>query len=137
MRSDTIARYVRTMTKMITFVLRAQLRLLTDFELPLSPLVSNKTSELLLKLSDGDNACTAIHQLVMAILSDVRGLDSGTKCPGYYFIVFANVLPSGKIRDVEDIRGTLSEIKWPLRASTFWEMIQRFKELAPGEDPTR
>jgi hypothetical protein len=125
------------MTKMIAFVLRARLGLLESFELPLSPLISDKADQLLLKLSDGDDACATTHQLIMAILSEIRGLDSGNKCPGYFFIVFTNVLPSGKIRDVEDIRGTLSEIKWPLRASTFWEMVQRSKELVPGENPDR
>jgi hypothetical protein len=134
MRPKTTMRYVRTITKMIAFVLRAHLKVLKDFELELAPTISGRAGQLLSLLSDGEDACSAVHDLVMVILSQLLGIDAGNKCPGYYFIIFANVLPSGKIRDVEDILETLTEIKWPLRSSTFWEIVQQSRTLEASVD---
>jgi hypothetical protein len=76
----------------------------------------------------------AIHQLIMLILDRVH-MSDGYVCPINIFIIFANVLPSGQIRDPGSVNGTLSELKWPSRASTFWEFVEQSKAGIHGGDP--
>jgi hypothetical protein len=107
---------------------------MSPFELPLTQAISTRAEELLTLLSSQDDASNAIHNLVMAVLSDSPSVQAEYKWPGYYFMAFANVQPSGRIKDVHDIRGILSELKWPLRASAFWEIIQ-IRQKEPERDP--
>ena len=79
----------------------------------------------------------AIHQLVIAILLRVHPPGDLYACPVARFIIYMNVLPSGQIRHPGDINGTLTELKWPFRASTFWEVLQKVDAGMNGEDLER
>jgi hypothetical protein len=75
---------------------------------------------------DSESVENAIHQLIMVILNRVNA-SNGYVCPIARFIIYTNVLPSGQIRNPGDINGTLTELKWPFHASTFWEAVQQCK----------
>jgi hypothetical protein len=132
---QTTQRYIRTITRMISFILRCHLNDLEGLHLTLSAPLPEKADQLISRLSEGEDACMGVHELIVAILNQYLPVGAGQDWPGYYFIVFDNVLLSGKIRDVDDIRGTLSELKWPLRAATFYEIVQRTNTLGDGMDP--
>lgn len=42
-----------------------------------------------------------------------------------YYIIFSNVKPSGMIQTPDHVNGTLSELKWTFRATTFWQIVAR------------
>jgi hypothetical protein len=127
MREKTTQRYIRTITQLIAFTLRAELERCPNLDLRLTPLVSGKARQLLSALLTKTAIPEAIHELVIAILSSQRALNDQFKCPGSLFIIFRNVKLSGQIKDVEDIRALMSEMRWPLRCAAFWEMILRIK----------
>lgn len=116
------------MTQFITFTLRAYRKCLADFQLDLSSNVSEKAAELIAALREREDIKNAVHQLVMAILSDDLVLESHSRSPGYFFIIFQNFTLSGQIGTLENIDATLSELKWPMRASTFWQILIEIKE---------
>src|SRR5882762_5380584 len=43
--------------------------------------------------------------------------------PSYYFIIFWHLKILGQIGSIEEISKTLSELKWPLQVTTFWEIL--------------
>jgi hypothetical protein len=49
------------------------------------------------------------------------------------FIVFRNVTESGQIKNPEDIRGTLTELKWPFRACAFREITVQLIALGDSD----
>jgi hypothetical protein len=143
MRGSTTNRYIRTITRLISFTLRAQLGRSDDShpshlpQIHLALPISDVAKHLLTLLSVGtpgvEESQNAIHQLIIAILSQNREIPPRYQCPGYYFIIFDNVRLSGQIKDVQDIETTLSEIKWPLRASAFWEIFQQSASIPNGD----
>lgn len=88
-----------------------------------------------LKSNNGDLIENTIHALIMAILN--RSSKHGEKfiCPLKRFIIYASVLPSGKIEDPAGINATLTELKWPIRATAFWENFLQNKN--DNSDPER
>jgi hypothetical protein len=42
--------------------------------------------------------------------------------PCALFIMFRNITESGQIKNPDDIRGSLTELKWPFHASAFREI---------------
>jgi len=76
----------------------------------------------------------------VAILGTNQALHKNSHCPGHYFIIFQNVKISGQIGSIEDIGKTLSELKWPLRATMFWEILNQLEDLggisASADHPT-
>lgn len=136
MRQKTTDRYINTMIKLLSFILRGQRKLLSGFSLILTPEISENANKLISVLSDGGDGPTAVHALVTAILSQVLGgVTSGHDAPGYQFIALTNVQHCGKIKDLDSIRATLSELRWTFRATTFFEITKRVGELPLDSDP--
>lgn len=128
MRSQTTARYIRTVTRLIAFTLRAHRGLLAGFEFRLAPELSSCSDDLLQAVRGQGNTEDAIHRLILALLSQVQGLSSAQcSSPTYYFIIFLNVTLSGTIKDPEYIHASTSELKWPLRATAFREMVRKLE----------
>lgn len=143
MRDSTTNRYIRTIVRLIAFTLRAQLGSSDNShpshfpQINLASPISDSAQQLLSLLSAGnpgvEECQNTIHQLIISILSQIREIPPRYQCPGHYFIIFDNVRLSGQIKDVQDIETTLSEIKWPLRASAFWEILQRSTSIPDGD----
>jgi hypothetical protein len=133
MRDKTTNRYIRTLTQLLAFTLRAQLNL-QDLHLPLAPLVAEKAKALIAALSSKLLLWESVHALVIAILSHQRALDSPFICPGSRFIIFRNYKLSGQVCNVEDIHSFLAELRWPLRCSAFWEMVVQSKDIGANDD---
>jgi hypothetical protein len=129
MRQQTTNRYIRTITRLLAFTLRAYRGNPNDPQIRLAPPISDCARQLLNALSTPAEAPNAIHRLIVAILSQLRDIPAEYQCPGSNFIMFDNVRLSGQIKDVEEIKATLSEVKWPFRASTFWETFERIKSI--------
>lgn len=49
-------------------------------------------------------------------------------CPLNRFIIYVSVMPSGKIEDPQGINATLTNLKWPIRATTTWETFLQCKD---------
>lgn len=143
MRGSTTNRYIRTIARLIAFTLRAQLGCSDDShpshlpQINLASPISDCARHLLSLLSTSkpgvEESQNTIHHLIIAILSQTREIPPRYQCPGHYFIIFDNVRLSGQIKDVQDIETTLSEIKWPLRASAFWEILQQSASIPEGD----
>jgi hypothetical protein len=123
------------MTQFLAFTLRVATGTGVG-SLDFAPPIVDLSLCLITKLETRDSASIeeAIHQLVMMILDRVNVTD-GYVCPVSRFIIYANVLPSGQIRDPGRINGTLTELKWPSRASTFWEAVRQIKAGNGNGDP--
>lgn len=98
-----------------------------------------KDSDTLIQVLKSKNAELiedAIHKLTMSILNCLYTGKSKENlvCPLARFIIYTSVLPTGKIEDPAGVNATLTELKWPLRASTFWEMVRRFEDETSQED---
>jgi hypothetical protein len=101
---------------------------------PLAPSIVDHGRLLIQDLETRGSVEEATHRLIMVIL-DTINVGDDFFCPLSRFIVYVNVLPSGQIRDPGNINGTLTELKWPSRASAFWETVLQFKEGRHGGDP--
>lgn len=133
MREKTTNRYIRTITRFLSFTLRAATGD-KELVLNLSPMLLEKSRHLIEALLSQTQVDKAIHDLIFATLMELRSGGVDYDCPASRFIIYHNVLLSGQIRDVENVRGTLSELKWPFRASAFWEFLQRMATSA-NPDP--
>jgi hypothetical protein len=142
MRRKTTRRYVRTILCYLTFILRIELggiQLGNAQPLALELPHSNAAAALIQALKSSDNSKsaealvnTAIHRLLMATLHQAR---FGTlRCPFTLFLVFINTKLSGVTRNPDDISGSVSELKWPLRAAGFHEIVVKLKEVKVGAD---
>lgn len=135
MRAKTLRRYSQTITQFIAFVLRAVVASNRGPKINLAPPILDAGRSLIQALvSDELTRAGAIHRLVMAILLRVRPCGDSYTCPVARFIIYMNVLPSGKIRHPGEINGTLTELKWPFRASTFWEVLQQVHPEMDGDE---
>lgn len=134
-------RYISAISCLLTFVLRVNLGTVKlgggaqNFRI--SPLVSEASHRLLESLRSPDSGTTladAIHHLLMSLLQEPRTIPFNTSmslCA--LFIVFRNVTESGQIKNPEDIRGTLTELKWPFRASAFREITVQLIALGDSD----
>ena len=131
-----MSRYVRTASQFLTFTLRASSDLLHDrMNLTFAPSTVEDSDSLLTALKSGnsDLIVNAIHKLMTSILNLSYKSKERFTCPISRFIMYTSVLPSGQIEDPGAVNGTLTELKWPFRASTFWEIvIQQKKEENDG-----
>lgn len=136
MREKTTSHYVATMVCLLAFFLRIELGRVPygDPEITLSTGISNAAAVLLNALQGNESLPLAIHRQIMSILQEPR-TQGGSALPSIVtlFIVFRNTMPSGMIKHPEDISGTLSELKWPLRGSCFWDMVQKLKGVSDSE----
>lgn len=134
MRAKTLRRYIQTITQFVTFVLRNAVASNHGPKIDLAPPILDASHSLIQALESTRphlERASAIHRLVMEILLRVRPPGDLYTCPVARFIIYMNVLPSGKIRHPGEINGTLTELKWPFRAATFWEVLRR---VNPGID---
>jgi hypothetical protein len=130
LKQKTLNRYVRTAALFLDFTLRAATDVLGDgMNLSIAPSIIDDSDCLkkVLKSNNSESIENAIHTLIMTILN--RSSKPGEKfiCPLKRFIIYANVLPSGRIEDPKGINATLTELKWPMRATTFWETLLQSK----------
>jgi hypothetical protein len=133
MREKTTSNYVMTMVSLLAFFLRIELGKFPygDPAVTLSTGASNAATVLLNALKGNESLPLAIHRQISSILQEPRTQgSSGRPAVVALFIIFRNTMPSGMIKHPEDINGTLSELKWPLRASSFSEMVQKLKGVA-------
>jgi hypothetical protein len=142
MKPKTTMRYISAVSCLLTFVLRVQLgkvKLTGHVQnVGISAPVSEASQRLLDCLRIPGTTATAlqdaIHDLLMSLLQEPRKVsfnNSMSLCA--LFIIFRNVTESGQIRNPEDIRGTLTELKWPFRASAFREISIRLMALGDSE----
>lgn len=130
MRGKTTSRYIQSLTCLLAFILRVKSGQVKGYieELTLAQPLSRASDILLQSLKcpgDQISLSDAIHSMVMSILHEPRVLPFRTSSSlSALFIVFSNVLASGMIKHPEEIRGTLSELKWTLRASAFVEIVR-------------
>ena len=137
MRAKTLRRYSQTITQFLAFVLRNAIPSNHGPKINLAPSILDASYSLIQALESTRlhlDRASAIHRLVMEILLRVRPPGDLYTCPVARFIIYMNVLPSGKIRHPGEINGTLTELKWPFRASTFWEVLQRVNTGIDSED---
>jgi hypothetical protein len=138
MKQQTTMRYVSAISCLLSFVLRVKLGKVrlgggaSNFEM--SRPVSEASQRLLDSLSSPINQTTTlsdtIHNLLMSLLQKPRTIPFNTSIlPCALFIVFRNVTESGQIKNPDDIRGTLTELKWPFHASAFREITIRLMAL--------
>jgi hypothetical protein len=133
MRAQTLKCYIQTYTQFLAFVLCAAASNNDGPQMDLAPPILNAGQFLIQKLepthspSSKPECANAIHKLVMSILSRVHPPNDLFTCPVACFIIYVNVLPLGKIHDPGAINSMLMELKWPSRASTFWEIVQQTK----------
>jgi hypothetical protein len=128
MRAKTLRRYSQTITQFLAFVLRNAIASNHEPKINLAPPILDASHSLIQALRSTRpplERASAIHRLVMGILLRVRPPGDPYTCPVARFIIYMNVLPSGKICHPGEINGTLTELKWPFRAATFWEVLQR------------
>jgi hypothetical protein len=130
MRGATADRYISCINCLFSFLLRIE-RGLIDFDIQLTGPVSNAAKTVINGLSSGTIERSDIHLLSMAVLQEVRDPSVTTPSACVLFIIFKNVMLSGMIRYPENISGTLSELKWPFRATAFHEI---YKELKKGHE---
>lgn len=138
MRAKTLRRYSQTITQFLAFVLRSTVTSNHGSKINLAPPILDASRSLIQALESTnphlEQASLAIHQLVIGILLRVHTPGDLYTCPVARFIIYMNVLPSGKIRHPGEINGTLTELKWPFRASTFWEVLRRVNAGIDGEE---
>ena len=137
MRKQTTKRYIQTVTQFLAFTLRAVLQL-QELQLKLPPLTVAEGNALIAQLENETYSGAiekSIHQLIMVILNRIRQPEDQFDCPVAYFIMYMSVLPSGKIHHPGEVNGTLTELKWPFRASTFWEVVEKSKIESNNGNP--
>lgn len=139
MRKKTTKRYIATILCYVAFILRIELgNIQLEESLALELQDSNAAVALIqaLKNTDGDTtAVTAVHNLLMVTLCRIRSNPFETSpCPFVLFLIFKNTTLSGMIRQPEDISGIISELKWPLRATGFHEIVIRLKDIKAREN---
>lgn len=76
-----------------------------------------------LKSDDSQLIDDALHKLTMSILNFQHQPKGNFICPVYRFIIYSSISPSGQILDPGGVNGILTDLKWPFRASTFWEIV--------------
>ena len=93
--------------------------------LNIAPAIIKHSKSLMNALESNDNKLIddTLHKLIMSILNIQYTPKGNFTCPLYMFIVYSSVSPSGQILDPGGVNGILSELKWPLHASTFWEIV--------------
>jgi hypothetical protein len=142
MRDTTTHHYVMTVVCLLAFFLRIELQRVPfgNPVITLSTSISNSTVVLLNALRG--NAANeslplqvAIHRQIMSILQEPRAQGTGSSLPSIatLFIIFRNTMPSGMIKHPEYISGTLSELKWTLRATSFWDIVLKLKEITDSD----
>lgn len=141
MREKTTNRYITIALCYLAFVLRIELGKikLEDLEpLALEPIDSKAAVDLIqaLKIDDGGSkAITAIHHLLMGTLHQLRSNPFETSSsPFTLFLIFKNTKPTGTIKEPDEISTTITELKWPLRATGFHEIVVRLKDIRVGVD---
>lgn len=89
-----------------------------------------------LKTDDSQLIDKALHDLTMSTLNfqQLETANSNFISPVYRFIIYSSISLSGQILDPGRINGILTDLKWPFRASTFWEFVCRL-EQSDIEDP--
>lgn len=126
MRKKTEDRYIHTASLFVAFTLRAASNILHDeMNLLISSTIIEHSDHLIkvLKSNNSESIENAIHTLIMTVLNLPSTPSEKFICPLKRFITYASVLPSGKIEDPKGINGTLTNLKWPIRATTFWETV--------------
>ena len=137
LRRKTLDRYLQTTTQFLTFTLRASSDLFHDrMNLMIAPSIIEDSNSLISALKSKNDGLieNAIHKLMMSTLNLPYKSKERFICPISRFIIYASVLPSGQIHDPGGVNGILTELKWPFRASTFWEMVQQCKELEENDE---
>jgi hypothetical protein len=110
----------------LAFTLRASSNVRGDeMNLMIAPTIITESNSLVeaLKSKVEELIENAIHKLTMAILNCPSKANERFICPLSRFILYASLSPSGRFDDPKGINATLTELKWPLRASTFWEIV--------------
>jgi hypothetical protein len=140
MREKTVVRYVGRMLCFVAFMLRIQQNEVRAPELlKLFPASANAANRLLHDLSaNSDQTLVSVHTLLVSVLREPRADPfQGSLSPFTLFFIFNNTTSSGMIKHPEDISGTISEMKWPLRAAGFYQIVielqERFAENAGTE----
>jgi hypothetical protein len=137
MRQKTLNRYKQTTGLFLSFTLRAACDVLKDgMELPIAPIIIEYSDDLIkvLKSNNSEAIEHAIHRLIMGILDLPSKPGEKFICPLKRFVIYASVMPSGKIEDPKGINATLTELKWPMRATTFGETILQSKDGIHNND---
>ena len=122
---------MHTAALFLAFTLRAACDILDDkMNLAIPPGIIERSDELIkvLKSNNGESIENAIHALILAVANLTLNPTENFVCPLSRFIIYVSVLPSGKIEDPKGINATLTELKWPIRATMFWEIFQRSKD---------
>ena len=71
----------------------------------------------------------ALHKLTMLMLNFQHKQKGNFICPIYRFIIYSSISSSGQILNPAGVNGILTELKWPFRASTFWEIVCQLEQL--------
>jgi hypothetical protein len=133
MRDNTTKRYVMTMVCLLAFFLRIELgKVPYGNPVVILPTAASNAAAVLLNALKGQKLLPlAIHRLIISILQEPR-LQGGSALPSIVslFIIFRNTMPSGMIKHPEDVSATLSELKWPFRGSSFWDIVQKLGSVA-------
>jgi hypothetical protein len=138
MRQKTTNRYIAAMLCYLAFLLRIELgKIQTTAPLKLELPESNAAAALLetLRTKDegGFSISIAIHRLLLVTLRQLRSNPfETTPCTFALFLIFKNTAASGAIKPPEEISSTISELKWPLRAAGFHEIVLKLKEAKIG-----
>lgn len=150
-REGTLVRYIGGMTRLLAFALRLHLGNDDNNTLNGNSLLLTRESkaacvELSRSLAAGstDFNTPGLHKLILSLLHEGYGsaIPERSRSLAMYYIIFSNVKPSGMIQTPDHVNGTLSELKWTFRATTFWQIVARSRaaqievaDHAQGYDP--
>ena len=140
MRKDTTNHYIHAHTCLLAFLLRAKSGIVAGYSLPQPGYIFDAAGELLLHLASKDKSriIRGVHKMTMSILKEPQMLPTGNSAsPITLYLAYQNTMPSGGIKHPEDINGTLTDFKWPVRATVFRDIVDAVEQQYSVDEEER